>query len=271
MSDFPHEVETIVNEVQVQALPRRQSLITQTFNHFLASILASIDIPSNWLCHIVNGPSYILNVVPFALLVEPLLFWQPRLHLHTFNRVVDGEENLYLEHLIEDAKTKIKISTILLTLAFTMMQIFFNGSWIFLGAVIYMAVMSLFISIILQTIAILCYQAILQNPGGPARLMSDARAMRGTPLALNPWIALSIPSAWTFWAFVLFFMAMVMTPWGQSLTPSPTLSGRAMGKKPQPEVIASALIVLTLGMMCAIVVVMTWRRYMGYPRQTIEH
>ncbi|KDR72621.1 hypothetical protein GALMADRAFT_757047 [Galerina marginata CBS 339.88] len=65
-------------------------------------------------------------------------------------------------------------------------------------------------------------------------------------------------------------MAMVMTPWGQSLTPPPTLSGRAMVKKPQPEVIASALIVLTLGLMCAMVVVMTWRRYMVYPRQTIE-
>ncbi|KDR72620.1 hypothetical protein GALMADRAFT_756980 [Galerina marginata CBS 339.88] len=102
---------TFTSNLKPSALPGRhwQSLVAhwQTFNHSLASI----DIQSHWLRHVVNGPPYILNVVPFTLLVEPFLFWQPRLHRYTFDRMTDVAANIYLEHLIENAK----MSTILLT------------------------------------------------------------------------------------------------------------------------------------------------------------
>ncbi|KDR80017.1 hypothetical protein GALMADRAFT_153731 [Galerina marginata CBS 339.88] len=226
------------------------------------------------LHHAKNGAVYILPLfITFAkAFLWVLLFGQTHLNcIAVENLGVVGSnviETEVLLDLIQDAKCKIKMSAFSLGLAFTLMQVISSGSWSSLGPFLYASIMLVFMSIVLHSTASSCYGVILQNPEGAARWFSHAQAMTGTSFALDPWIALSIPSAWSFWSFVFFFIVTFMT--ATNNPPSTSVGADVLRASHVKSVITSIFIIGTLGLKSCLLILITWRPYMINRRQDIE-
>jgi len=238
----------------------------------LAVTRLKLPAPSKLLHRAKNGRTYILPFfVKFSEAVLLILLvgqtHLTRMAVKSLD-VVDSDvmEKKFLSHLILDAKSKMKMSAFALGLVFTLMQVIAGDIWPTLTPFLSAYIMVVFVSIGLHTVASSCYQVILQNPEGAARWFLHTRTMTDNSFALDPWIALSIPSAWTLWSFILFFVMTLMSaldysPFASAVSLTTSVHADVL-RASQAKSITAVFVVLVLGLVCCLLVVITWRPYL---------
>jgi len=195
-----------------------------------------------------------------SAMIQLLFFWQPYRHSRLIADISmvhpTGEENQlenYWASQSDEAKVLIQTAGILsglLTLLFPSAT-----DWPLLDAVLHTSLVMLLVSIVMHCVAIFYFKA-MQTPAH-GHWLQRAQTLTTSPSTFDPWIACSLPTAWTFWGTIVLFIGMFMSAWRVS-NPAEDPARPDTRSFEMPVAVTG---VLVLGLACTLSLMITWQRY----------